>query len=610
MAGPGSVRVPPDSTGKIVDGRSLSVGGVTVIRQTVVVGDPTSSAGFASVSAGRLQTFAVVAAGAAHIGEVSVVGTVAVGSIAAGVTTIGVVLAGAGTAHIGEVSVVGTVAVGSIAAGVTTIGVVLAGAGTAHIGEVSVVGTVAVGSIAAGVTTVGAVFAIGTNQDGLSATAAPVLVGGRDSAGGGLVRTFLTDSSGRQFVNVSGFIDPSGTSRNVVDSTNLALRVTIAALSAATLPVSGTVNVNGAVGISGGVVLSVGANSVGIVTVGNFVDPSGTQRNVVDSVNTALRVNVVAGGAGGGAVFGQVSAGASLSVTNIPVLMGGNDSVGGGIARTLLLDTGGRILLGAGALSVGIVTVGNFIDASGTVKNVVDSVNTALRVTIAALSAATLPVSGTVNVNGGVAISGTALIAGAVTFAAASAAVSVNGTVAVSGNFSSTAVAICQGAVSHSAAVAIATNFPVLMGLRAANSATVGVAHHNATFAWGDAFGRQVVIQNNPSALVSNSQGPRTVFASSSANVALVAAPAADFCIYVTHLMATNGSATLTRGEVYSGTNTASSEVKAYLAASGGGFTRDFNPPWKLQTATALNCRVEPNASKCLFEVHFYVAPK
>lgn len=595
MAGPGSVRVPPDSTGKIVDGRSLSVGGVTVIRQTVVIGDPTSSAGFATISAGRLQVATTgtlsLGAGTAHVGQVSVTGSVAISNpvtmmsltgtasvvIGAGTNNIGAVSLGAGTAHIGQMSVTGSVAISNPVTLISLTGTasVVIGAGTQNIGAVS---------LAAGTSKVGFIGKI----------SATTVVSGQVSVTGSVAISnpvTVVSLTGTATMLVGGFLDPSGQQRNVVDSANLALRVNVVAGAASATLVSLT--------------------GTATMVVGGFLDPSGTQRNVVDSVNTALRVNVVAGGAGGGIVFGANQDGASA--TAAAVLVGGRDSAGGGLVRTFLTDASGRLAVNvngtvpvSGQVSVtGSVAISNpvtMMSLTGTASVVIGAGTN----NIGAVSLA----AGTAKVGFIGKISATAVIAGAVTFAAASAAVSINGTVAVSGNFSSTAVAICQGAVSHSAAVAIATNFPVLMGLRAGNSATVGVAHHNATFAWGDAFGRQVVIQNNPSALVSNSQGPRTVFASSSANVALVAAPAADFCIYVTHLMATNGSATLTRGEVYSGTNTASSEVKAYLAASGGGFTRDFNPPWKLQTATALNCRVEPNASKCLFEVHFYVAPK
>lgn len=574
MAGNSFVQVPPDSSGKKVDCVSLSIGAVDVFRQRICIGDGSSTFETAVVLAGKLQVG----------GQVSVTGSVAISNPVTLVSLTGTasVVIGAGTQHIGQVSVTGSVAISNPVTMMSLTGTasVVIGAGTNNIGAVS---------LAAGTSKIGFIGKISAT----TVVSGQVSVTGSVAISGGLISL-----TGTATMVLGGFLDPSGQQRNVVDSANLALRVNVVAGAASATLVSLT--------------------GTATMVVGGFLDPSGTQRNVVDSVNTALRVNVVAGGAGGGAVYGQVSAGASLSVTNIPVLMGGNDSVGGGIARTFLTDTSGRqiVNVASGLVSItGTVVVSGQVSVTGSVA--ISSGLISLTGTASVVIGAGTNNIGAVSLAAGTAkigfigkISATAVIAGAVTFAAASAAVSVNGTVAVSGNFSSTAVAQCQGIVSHSAAVAIATNFPVLMGLRAGNSATVGVAHHNATFAWGDAYGRQVVIQNNPSALVSNSQGPRTVIASSSANVALVAAPAADFCVYVTHLMVTNGSATLTRGEVYSGTNTASAEVKAYLAASGGGFTRDFNPPWKLQTATALNCRVKPAVSECLFEVHFYVAPK
>src|SRR6478735_9584219 len=58
----GYVQVPADSVGKKVDCVSLSAGGASVVRQTIVVADPTSSAGFATVTGGKLNVNASVGA--------------------------------------------------------------------------------------------------------------------------------------------------------------------------------------------------------------------------------------------------------------------------------------------------------------------------------------------------------------------------------------------------------------------------------------------------------------------------------------------------------------------------------------------------------------------
>lgn len=113
MAGNGSVTVPPDSTGKIIDCTSLSVGGAIVVRQRIVIADPTASAGFAAVTAGALQVN--VQNKVAISGSVAISGTIdkisAAVALAAGAANIGfinnisapVVLA-AGTNNIGFIN--------------------------------------------------------------------------------------------------------------------------------------------------------------------------------------------------------------------------------------------------------------------------------------------------------------------------------------------------------------------------------------------------------------------------------------------------------------------------------------------------------------------------
>jgi hypothetical protein len=70
----GYVQVPPDSTGKKVDCTSISSGAV---RQVIVVGDPTTSSGFATVTGGKLNVNASVGTVTVQ-GQVSVTGSVAI----------------------------------------------------------------------------------------------------------------------------------------------------------------------------------------------------------------------------------------------------------------------------------------------------------------------------------------------------------------------------------------------------------------------------------------------------------------------------------------------------------------------------------------------------
>lgn len=555
MAGNGSVRVPPDSTGKIVDGTSLSVGGVTVIRQRIVIGDPVASAGFAVVSAGRLQTFAVVAAGTAHIGEVNisvmpavvlaagaahigevnisvfpalVAGSAHIGEV--NISTMPAVALAAGAAHIGEVNI-STMPAVALAAGAAHVGevnislmpaVVLA-AGAAHVGEVnislmpvvSVTGGVAISGTAVCVnsgvydsssgstTTVrvgdsansairvnvvaggaGGGIVFGANQDGLSATAAPVLVGGRDSAGGGLVRTFLTDSSGRPFVNVNGTVTVTGTG----------------------LGVSGTVAVTGTgLGISGTVAIGAGAAHIGEVNISVFPAlVAGTAH--IGEVNISVMPAVVL--AAGAAHIGEVN------ISVFPALAAGAAHIG-----EVNISLMPQVVLAAGTANIGAVSLG-------------------------------------------------AQVAGGVSVTVAS-------------------VVVLAGFGSKISAGATAT----------------------ATTAWVDPNGRAVTVLNHPSIVASATQGPQNKDITATAMTTLVASAGAN-CVYVTGILVTNGSTTMTGVAFCSSDQSAAPQVVAYIAANGGGFNKDFHPPWKLSAGTALQGRIFPTAALSVTSViSFYVGP-
>ena len=66
----------------------------------------------------------------------------------------------------------------------------------------------------------------------------------------------------------------------------------------------------------------------------------------------------------------------------------------------------------------------------------------------------------------------------------------------------------------------------------------------------------------------------------------IVAAPGAGLAIYVTSVMCGNTSGTLTRVDIKEGST---ARISQPLAASGGGFSRDYDPPWQLPANTALN---------------------
>lgn len=610
------VRVPADSVGKRVDASSLDVGADTVYRQRIVIGDNAATAEFATVTGGILQ----VGGSFTLTGTATVAGNVNISATAVvsgnvNISTMPAVVLAAGTNNFGTLN--------NISRTVTVVGVVALTAGTAVIGDLNAISRtvqVAVGTpfVIQGISTTVQV-AVGTpfTVNNISAT---VVVAGS------------VVISGTATAIIGGFLDPSGNQRNVVDSANTALRVNVVAGSSGGVSqVDGTTFSTQAANFVpiGGIfddasTDTLSENDAGVVRMTtnrgihvNLRTDGGTAMD--DSANSALRVNVVAGGAGGGAVFGEVAHGASLSTTNKPVLMGGNDSAGGGVARTLLLDTSGRVILGAGSSVIGVldsisatvgvkgqVSLGAGTSNIGFINNISATVIVAMsNQTLQGISTTVQVAIGTPYILQGISTTVQVAIATPYTIQAISTTVTVAGNV----NISTMPAITINGGVAHSASVTAGV-IPVITGLRAGTSASAAVAHRDATYAWGDKFGRQVVVHNHPSLLPTASHGPKCVTASTSAGVALVAAPGAGNSIFITQLACTNGSGTLTRADVFAASATASCIAQMYMAASGGGFVMKYDPPIQVLSNTGVTCRVDPNVSQAIFNVHFYVGPK
>lgn len=596
MANDGYTQVPPNSTGNKVDCASLSSGANTVYRQRIVIADNTRSANFAVVSSGSLQ--------------VLVQNAVAIsGSVLAAVS--GQVSLGPGTSNIGTINNISAAV--SLAAGTNNIGAVSNAAGTALMGAVSLAaGTANIGflnNISATVLVAGEI----ANGSSLSTTNKPVLMGGNDSAGGagGVARTLLLDTSGRVIL---------GAGANNIGAVSVAAGT---ALMGAVSLAAGTANIGFLNNISATV-------TVAITT---FATAGGQQINVADTANNALRVNVVAG-SGSGAnpvsiaagtsnigfinnisatvlVAGEIANGSSLSTTNKPVLMGGNDSAGGagGVARTLLLDTSGRIILGTGTNNVGAVSL-----AAGTAN--IGSINN--------ISAAVVLGAGSALVGAISVAAGTALM-GAVSLAAGTAnigfinnisatvnvAVTSFGSMLVNVNVAAQSagnILAVQGPVAFNASVT-AANQPQLMGGRVKVSISTTATAHAAVWAWFDKAGHQIVQMNAASLHPSATHGPKTVTLSASANTVLVAS-AGTACIFVTAIKVTSNLAAVTRCDIYETASSAAPEDSTYLAIGGGGYTLQYNPPWVLSAGQALSARLKPSASaQVLATVHFYVGP-
>lgn len=379
--------------------------------------------------------------------------------------------------------------------------------------------------------------------------------------------------------------------------------------------ISATVNVVGNLALTGAVAISGTATMV----VGGFLDGSGQQRNVVDSANTALRVNIVAGNSTGvsqtddtsfsaaaaafvpiggvwadsgtgmslsashagavrmtgfralhvnlrNAAGAEISAGAPLSVkvenlsaTISSVIAGFRDLTG---ATVSVVDAATAALRIIGAGTGNSINIGSFIDASGSTKNLVDSTTLALRVYLASAPA-------TANV---------VLAAGTANFGTLN---DISRTVQVA-----IGTPFTVNNISRTVTVVVGTPFTI-----DAISATVTVTTANP------------YVVNTPSA----SHGPRMVQVSTSATATFIAAPGAGLHVYITHLAVSNAGTVLTQCQI--GTSASLGQITMIAAANGGGFVLNFDPPYKVQSNEAVLCRVDPNPSgNCHFNANYYVA--
>ncbi len=145
---------------------------------------------------------------------------------------------------------------------------------------------------------------------------------------------------------------------------------------------------------------------------------------------------------------------------------------------------------------------------------------------------------------------------------------------------------------------------PVPVALRANLNEPTAVADADATYAWADLQGRQVVVLDHPAAVASTTHGPDTTNVTASGDTALVAAPGASLSIYVTNFWVSNNAATKIKAALRDGTT---SRWLGTLAADGGGVTGKFDPPWKLTANTALNGNLAATGDVD-FNVQFYVS--
>lgn len=352
---------------------------------------------------------------------------------------------------------------------------------------------------------------------------------------------------------------------------------------------AGAANIGTVNNISAAVVLATGAAHIGEVNIS--VMPAVVIAAGANNIGTINNISATVNVAGTLTIGGQTG-NASATVGSVYTLIGGMDGV---LGRVALTDAAGHfVITGTVALAVGAANI-------GTVNNISAAV-------VLAAGAANIGSINNISANVNVVLQAGANNVGTVNNISAPVVLAAGAANIGSINNISAAVVLAAGAANIGFINAISATVIAAMS-RVKLSASANIADNTVGMAWADKHGRLVTIANHPALLPSASHGPKTVVISTSASVALVAAPGANLSVYVTGLMATNGSATLTRADCYQASATAAPDVAQYLAASGGGFSVKFDPPWQISANTALNARIKPNASQALFTIHFYVAP-
>jgi hypothetical protein len=137
-----------------------------------------------------------------------------------------------------------------------------------------------------------------------------------------------------------------------------------------------------------------------------------------------------------------------------------------------------------------------------------------------------------------------------------------------------------------------------------------GVKHQRVKIEFGgDGVATEVDAANPlpvgaPIAEASATHGPKTATKTTTSSEELVAAPGVGNHIYVTGVSAGNTSGTLTRLDLL---DDVTPRYSLPLAASGGGFVKRFNPPWKLTENKALNAILGVAVTDVRINIDFYV---
>ena len=283
-------------------------------------------------------------------------------------------------------------------------------------------------------------------------------------------------------------------------------------------------------------------------------------------VNTVMRQRIVIADNSASAQFATVTAGALVVTGNINIS-----------AMPSVTLAGGAVSLAAGTSNIGFI---NNISATVTVQgSVILAAGTANFGTINNISAGVVLAAGVANIGFLNGISATVTIAGTVSLGTGTALIGAVSLAAGTAN-----IGFING-ISATVQVAIGTPF-TLNNI----SATVMVATANS---W-------------VSGIQSVSHGPKCLAISLSATTTLVTAPGAGNFVYVTSIACTNNGTVATG--VHVGWSGQPDTVIMGMAINGG-FVMNFDPPWKVQSNEAVQCRVDPaSVGNCYLNINFFVS--
>jgi hypothetical protein len=469
------------------------------------------------------------------------------------------------------------------------------------------------------------VLAAGTANIGfinnISATVNVAFAGGISLAAGTSNIGFINNISATVVTGLSYVIEKTSNSQvQVGDSANAAIRVNVVAGSSGGVSqVDGTTFSTQAANFvpMGGIFDdatpdTLSENDAGVVRLTtnramhiNLRTDGGVK--LEDSANSALRVNIVAGGGSGGTSQTDGTSFTAQAALFTPI---------GGVFDDATPDTLSENDAGVVRMTTNRAFHVNFRDTTGAELGAASATGIFIRTATIALAADQIlgSISRTVQVAIGTPftvnnISATVVVSGTVSLGAStanigtinniSAAVVLAAGTANIGSINNISAAIVLAAGSANIGSINNISAAVVLAAGAANIGSINNISATVTVAG--------IVNSGPTGIISVSHGPKSVVVSTSAAVSLITGPGVGLSVYITQLAVTNGGTINSLARI--GTSADGSTIQMFCASAGGGFVLNFNPPWKLSASEAAVCSVKPNTSgNTYFNVNFYVA--